>query len=197
MKKLNALLMLLGGAAVLGGCASSGPPRPGAPGPLFVTPLMLEPPPVYSLLGFRDKLDLTNRQIASLDSIATWVHDINSALSDSLVRGAQQTRNGAAVVVTDTVGRSLLRQIRANNHAAAAGVGQVLSESQQKTACDIFNDQSPRDRERQRRAMADRMRSDRQMDDDERMAEVDSLMARFSVWPFCRNDTTAASTTRK
>jgi hypothetical protein len=146
----------------------------------MVTPLMLEPPPVYSLLGFRDKLELTPAQITSLDSIATAVHDQNAPLIDSLRANATPTRSQVGLLIPDEY-RSTLDAVRKNNRDAATAAGKVLTPEQQTSACQIFEEQR-QDRERDERTGRTRRPS--------RLgSEADSILAsaRRSVWSWCRS----------
>jgi hypothetical protein len=142
---------------------------------------MLEPPPIYSILGFRDKIELTSAQITSLDSIATWVHDQNLQLIQELREESSPTRNQIGMVVPDEL-RPALDSVRTNNRAAAAAVGKVLTPTQQQSACQIFEEQA---RERD----SDRNRGNGPRPRTSRLGtEADSILAnaRRSVWPFCR-----------
>ena len=100
MRRSFALICL--GLAVSGCSASTSRNAGNGPNmPTMVTPLMLEPPPIYSILGFRDKIQLTSAQITSLDSIATWVHDQNVPLIQELREKASPTRNQVGLVIPD------------------------------------------------------------------------------------------------
>jgi hypothetical protein len=183
MRRSFALICL--GLAV-SGCSASNPRNAGnGPNmPTMVTPLMLEPPPIYSILGFRDKIQLTSAQITSLDSIATWVHDENVPLIQELREGATPTRNQVGMVIPDSL-RPKLDAVRTNNRTAASGVGKVLTTTQQQSACQIFEEQAQeRDSDRGRGNGSPRPRTSRLG------SEADSILAsaRRSVWPFCRGN---------
>lgn len=131
MRKSVAVLVL----PVLAACGSGGAPA-GAP-PALVTPTMLQPPPIYALIGHRDRLDLTSEQIESLDSIAVGLRAQNDSLVDALQDRAVPSRNQMGFLVDDE-GRPILEQIRDNNRDASTAVGRVLSEEQQAETCDLF-----------------------------------------------------------
>lgn len=178
---MRARLALISLFLLLGACSASTARAPyGEGGPTMVTPLMLEPPPVYSLLGFRDKLQLTPAQITALDSIATSVHDRNEPLIDSLRANATPTRSQVGLLIPDEY-RATLEAVRKNNREAATATGKVLTPEQQKSACQIFEEQR-QDRERSERNGQTRRPS--------RLgSEADSILAssRRSVWSWCRN----------
>ena len=78
---------------------SSGPRGPGDSDGAF-SPLTLEPPPVYALLGYRADLDLTSQQVAALDSIAEAVvaTDFDGNVLWSFSRNEQiETRDGQTI----------------------------------------------------------------------------------------------------
>lgn len=182
MRRSFALICL--GLAVSGCSASS--PRNAGNGPdmpTMITPLMLQPPPIYSILGFRDKIQLTSAQITSLDSIATWVHDQNLPLIQQLREKATPTRNQIGLVIPDEQ-KPTLDAVRANNRTAAAAVGKVLTPAQQQSACEIFAEQAQERNDRGRGDGGVRPRSSRLG------SEADSILAsaRRSTWPFCRGD---------
>lgn len=185
MRRSYALICL---TLTVSGCsASTSRPARGAEGmPTMVTPLMLEPPPVYSLLGFREKLQLTSPQITSLDSIATHVHDQNAPLIQELREEATPTRNQIGLLIPDEL-RPKLESVRSNNRAAAQAVGQVLSETQQASACEIFEEQQ-QNRDNRGGRNARPRRSSRLG------SEADSILssARRSVWPWCGSSRSAA-----
>lgn len=129
-----------------------------------VNPLALEPPPIYSLLGYRDRLELTSRQVEALDSIAQDVKRRNDPLVDSLrmVADARSGRARGIIPITDET-RPVLERVRDQNRAAVAAVQEVLSEEQQTEVCQLFEQTRQdrartareRDRPRQRVAAAD------------------------------------------
>jgi len=152
----------------------------------MITPLMLEPPPVYSLLGFREKLQLTSAQIVSLDSIATGIHDKNGPLIDQLREKAVPTRNQIGLVIPEEMAPTL-ESVRTNNREAAKAVGQVLTPAQQTSICEILEEQRQEREGRRGNRNAQSRRTSRLG------TEADSILAgaRRSVWPWC----TASATT--
>jgi hypothetical protein len=182
MRRSFALICL--GLAVSGCSASTSRNAGDGPNmPTMITPLMLEPPPIYSILGFRDKIQLTSEQITSLDSIATQVHDQNVPLIRELREKASPTRNQIGMVIPDEL-RPALDSVRANNRAAATAVGKVLTPPQQQSACQIFEEQAQERENDRNRGNGPRPRTSRLG------SEADSILAsaRRSVWPFCRSN---------
>src|SRR5690606_20872230 len=116
-------------------CGSTG--APAGPPPSLVTPTMLQPPPIYALIGHRDRLELSSQQIEGLDSIAVGLRASNDSLVDELQERAVPSRNQMGIVV-DEEGRPILEQIRDNNRGAAEAVGRMLTQAQQTEACDLF-----------------------------------------------------------
>src|SRR5690606_14334795 len=126
------LLLLCAGLAACGGNSSA----PAGPPPSLVTPTMLQPPPIYALLGHRDRLERTSNQIVSLDSIAVQLKEENDGLIDELQELSDVARNQPALIVGDE-GRPILEQIRDNNREASEAVGRVLTSDQQTATCDL------------------------------------------------------------
>lgn len=131
MRKFVLILALPALAACGGAGASSGPP------PSLVTPTMLQPPPIYALIGHRDRLELSSRQIEGLDSIAVGLRAQNDSLVDELQERAIPSRNQMGLVI-DEEGRPVLEQLRNNNREASEAVGRLLTQAQQTEACDLF-----------------------------------------------------------
>lgn len=174
--KRNLLFLFVGLAACGPASAPAGPP------PSFVTPSMLQPPPIYALLGHRDRLELTSEQIVQLDSIAVKLKEDNDELIDELEERSDVARNQAALIVGDE-GQPILEQIRDNNREAAEAVGRTLTSDQQTTTCDLFslnNDERDRRRRRPRVRGADPEAAD---------SIWRSLEAR--TWPFCGEEEAA------
>ncbi|MDR0786260.1 MAG: hypothetical protein LBG44_00090 [Gemmatimonadota bacterium] len=101
------------------------------------TPLSLEGPSIYSLLGFRNDLKLTSEQVVSLDSIAIAIREENRDLIAEL-REVDGKGNsiGQPIVVTEE-GRPILEAIRENHRGAVAAVRELLDETQRNQVCDI------------------------------------------------------------
>lgn len=156
-------------------CSSAAAPE--GPPPSFVTPTMLQPPPIYALIGHRDRLELSSEQIDDLDSIAVGLKEENDALIDELQEVSTSSRNEAGLIV-DEEGRPVLEQIRDNNREAAEAVGRMLTARQQTTTCDLFslNDEDTRRRRRPRVRGADPEAAD---------SIWRALEAR--TWPWCAN----------
>lgn len=145
-KKFLAGLLL-----ILSACASA--PDPDAEALEFITPLTLEPPPIYSLLGYRDQLRLESQQVSALDSIAQSNRDVNAPLIDSLrAVGREQGGRYSGMMAIDSATQPLLERIRENNRQAVARVGEVLTPEQQATACRLFNEAPDRRRQAQQDA---------------------------------------------
>lgn len=172
------LLLLCAGLAACGGNSSA----PAGPPPSLVTPTMLQPPPIYALLGHRDRLELTSNQIVSLDSIAVQLKEENDGLIDELQELSDVARNQPALIVGDE-GRPILEQIRDNNREASEAVGRVLTSDQQTATCDLFslNQNDRRGRQRPRVRGADPSAAD---------SIWRSLESR--TWPWCGANRTAA-----
>lgn len=181
MKRSSVLVLI---AAALAAC-TAGPRAQNGVQPTLITPIMLEPPPIYALFGFRERLQLTPEQITRLDSIAIAVKERNDLLIDTLQARAATARNQAGLVVADSASRMALHQIRESNRQAARSVGEVLNATQQQTACQIFGEQDE-ERESRRREMRRRMGSGT-MTRRTREAQADSLNAMLPgrVWPWC------------
>lgn len=128
MKRLLLLPLL-----VLAACGPSEP----ALAPEAVSLLSLEPPPVYALLGYRDRLNLTSPQVVALDSIAQQAREANRPANDQL-RDPRSTPN-----LEQT--RALVEQIRQNNRRAAEGVHAVLTAPQRTETCTLFGGGSEED----------------------------------------------------
>jgi hypothetical protein len=142
-----------------------------------VNPLALEPPPIYSLLGYRDRLSLTSEQVEALDSIAQDVKRRNDPLVDSLraVADARSGRSRGIIPITDET-RPALERVRDQNRAAAAAVQDVLSDEQQTQVCRLF-EETRQDRLRSR---GDRARPVGQV----APADTSLFLSRQS-WPWC------------
>lgn len=129
-RKILASLLLLVAA-----CAPAADP---ADAPGIITPLTLEPPPIYALLGYRQDLSLESRQIAALDSIAERIRERNAPLIDSLQ--SMGDRGGRGFIQIDERTEPLLERIRENHRGAMAEVREVLTEEQESTTCRLFSE---------------------------------------------------------
>jgi hypothetical protein len=174
MKKTPSVALLSLSLVALAGC---GPGRAAYPAG-SVNPLALEPPPIYSLFGYRAELELTSAQVEALDSIAREVKRRNDPITDSL-RAIADERGGRArgiIPISDET-RPMLERVRDNNRAATLDVQEVLSDEQEETVCRIV-DQTRRGRERSR---GDRER------EPGAVARADSALFMVSPvgWPWC------------
>ena len=141
-RTMNARGIALAAVVLIGACATGNAPREIDMGVSMTT--STDPPPVVGLIGHRRTLDLSDEQVAALDSIGRWIAAENDAalaeLKDNgvLLDGRAITRGGrrAAREVAEING--LLRQVRVNNLQAARGVGTLLDEDQKQEACELF-----------------------------------------------------------
>ena len=170
--------------ALLAACSAQPAPEPGPPANarMTVLPLALEPPPVYALIGYRDRLELTSQQVTQLDSIATSVQVANSVLIDSLQSKAVTTNRAPGVLQINPSERPLLQQIRDNTRRAVDQVAEVLTPAQETEVCELY--------EPDRAAMTPRQRREDPEDAFRRGTSAarndSSLTVRaFSVWPWC------------
>jgi hypothetical protein len=169
---------------VLFGCGAGPDP---ATAPRALTPLALEPPPIYSLLGFRQEIGLDSEQITRLDSIAEGVRRLNAPLVQELRERTPARAQQRGIIVVDTAGQPLLEQLRENNRAAAAATGETMTPEQRTTACRLFNE-SQRDRAGRRAAQQ------RQPPRQQGMVPADTLVHTGRGWPWCMPATAATDT---
>lgn len=162
---------------VMTACASAGALPPNA---VVVTPLTLEPPPIYSLLGYRSDLHLTSEQVAALDSIALAVRDENRELVAELRQASSERRNQSGALVVTEQGRPVLQAIRDNQLAAVDAVSQLLDESQRAEVCRL----STRENERDRRGATER-RAPRRPEPSDSLDERGALQ-RPVGWSWCQ-----------
>ncbi len=163
-------------------CAATGSLPPNA---VVVTPLTLEPPPIYSLLGYRSELKLTSDQVAALDSIGQAVRDENRELVAELRQTSDGRRSQAGALVVTEQGRPVLEAIRENQLAAVDAVSHVLDESQRAEVCRL----STRESERARRDAPER-RSPRQPEPPDSLDERGALQ-RPVGWNWCQTQPAA------
>lgn len=109
----------------------------------LLTPLTVEPPPIYAIIGARADLELTSEQVARLDSIATSVQSVNRPLIEDLEDVSPPSRSGARRLTDE--GEPILEQIRANSRQASESVHALLTEDQREEVCDMFNRRPGRD----------------------------------------------------
>ena len=107
----------------------------------MLTPLTVEPPPIYAIIGARADLMLTSEQVARLDSIAIAIQSVNRPLIEDLEEVSPASRSGARRLTEE--GEPILEQIRANARQASEGVHGLLTEAQRAEVCDLFNRRVP------------------------------------------------------
>jgi hypothetical protein len=173
---------------VLAGC---GPVQDPAHAPRAVPPTALEPPPVYSLLGFRQEIGLSSQQVSALDSVAEAVRRENAPIVQQLRERNPARAEQRGFIVIDSAAQPLLEQLRENNRSAVAAVGEILNPQQRTAACRIF-DQSRRDRmsRQSRQAQEAREREARTRARVDRI-EIDT---RGGPWTWCTPAVPASST---
>ncbi|MGI9181708.1 MAG: hypothetical protein ACR2H9_14545 [Longimicrobiaceae bacterium] len=162
---------LVVGVLMLAACGTPPPAPPMAAEPA-VAPL--QSPPVFALIGARERLELTAEQISVLDSIGRW----NSSANDAVVRDARvrEMRPG------DPTMDSVARIIRQNNLQAGRGVETLLSDEQRREVCELFRPEGRRDGRAAPRGAQDRPRAGAQgRAGRQGMMDDRSL----SVWPWC------------
>jgi hypothetical protein len=181
MKRFAVLAVLLVSAAACGGAPAEPASAPAAGMPFG----SLEAPPVHSLIGHRQALELTSEQITVLDSIGQHVNAANRPLMQQMgeLRAQFRGRTGRDMRTGEVVpggeeGRSLLEQIRQNNRDAVEGVREVLTPAQQQRACALYRDA---DQRRQRAAAA----RAQQPGGAARARGATERPAVATVWPWC------------
>ncbi|HEX5726788.1 MAG TPA: hypothetical protein VFX98_15030 [Longimicrobiaceae bacterium] len=144
------------------------------------------PPPIFGLLGQRDRLSLNSDQVTQLDSLATWLQDANRELNDELRRllgtGSSGRRRAPRTREEQSRTFEVMQQIGANNRHAVDAVQSVLTDEQERTVCEI-------DRER----TEERGNRPRLPDPYGRRGGIDpdTLFLRPGVWNWCRPAPTA------
>jgi hypothetical protein len=151
--------------------------RPAAIGPI-------QTPPVYGLIGQREKLGLTSAQVTALDSIGVHIDRTNAPLMSRLreLRGEYGGRRNAPRPDSEEL-QPALEQLRRNNQQAMEGVRNVLTAQQRTTACELA-------RESAREAMRDRRGENAQRDRQPRgmrgaMAADSALTWNRPTWTWC------------
>lgn len=173
-------------AAVLA-LSACGPASHGSGRPAVVSPLVLDPPPIYSLLGFRDRLSLTPAQVEALDSLAMAVTRQNAPAVDSL-RAIADARPGRTrgTIFLDERSRPLLERVRSRNQEAAAAVQDLLEPAQREEVCALA-DRRREDRLRSRRGREQQRERERERERfGRRAAPADTALVRpLRGWPWC------------
>jgi hypothetical protein len=166
---------------LLAGCGAGPDP---ANAPRALPPTALEPPPVYSLLGFRQEIGLTSEQVTALDSIAEAVRQENAPLVQVLRERNPVRAQQRGFIVVDSVSQPALVQLRENNRRAVAAVGEILTPEQRTAACRVL-DQSQRDRMARRGSSQQSTRA-RQGREPGRMEPGDTAWVRGAGgWAWC------------
>jgi len=118
--------------------ACSGGPRSFEQMDGFVTPLSVEPPPIYALMGFRAELGLSSEQVAGLDEIAIEVQDLNRPHLDDLQQNVRRASREPGVFRVTPETEPVVEEIRTNNLRASEAVAGLLTEAQRAEVCDLF-----------------------------------------------------------
>jgi len=130
--------LLLSGCA--GGTRSASPPDPALVGPPIAVPS------VFALIGAREELGLSSRQVTTLDSIAVWLGTENQPFIRELRpletagggsrRRGMSGRAGRAAELTDEA-RAALERVRENNARVMRVVEQTLTPDQRTRVCEL------------------------------------------------------------
>lgn len=169
---MGTAIHILGTILLLAACGSAEPPAV-IPSP---TSSLLQPPPIYALLGEREELELTSEQVVALDSVAQRVPEENRPLAERL----RELRGEPANVpedspIADADVEAVVERIRANNLEAAAAVQAILTPEQRTSTCEIFQEPLDNGREREAPARLDSLR----------VGTGGILIASTQVWPWC------------
>lgn len=195
MNKRPARLALLALAALAPACAAPRPAANAAPESnqrMTILPLALEPPPVYALIGYRDRLELSSQQVTALDSIATSVRTVNGPLIDTLQAKAITTNRTPGILQINPAERPILQQIRDNTRRALDQVAEVLTTEQETEVCELYEPDRPEPPARPRREdPEDAFRRGTAMRNDSTVT-----FRGFSVWPWCQRTGAAADSAR-
>lgn len=102
----------------------------------LLTPLTVEPPPIYAIIGARADLELSSVQVAALDSIAMDIQATNRPLIEELEAATPSGRTGRRRITE--AGEPILAEIRANSRQGSEGVHALLTEDQRSKVCSLF-----------------------------------------------------------
>ena len=185
--------------AVVAACTARPQGEPGAELANFrmtVAPLALEPPPVYALIGYRDRLELSSQQVTTLDSLATAVREANGILVDSLEEKAITSNRSPGVLQVNPSERPLLDRIRGNNRGVIERVAELLTPDQEEAVCELYEEDLRDIREEQNRRQrtnpndvwTNRARDNR--------PDTALVVRGFSVWPWCQATNAARDSVR-
>jgi hypothetical protein len=129
---------------------AGGNPRPlsardSAQRELFEAYRAAQMPSVYAVIGARERLKLTSRQVTALDSIAEAARELNRPLTDSL-RSLTNSGNGGPIRQPRGEFQSArfipaLRRIAENNRRALAQIQAVLTPEQRTGVCAMAREQ--------------------------------------------------------
>jgi hypothetical protein len=118
-----------------------GMPRDSLQRELFVAWRAAQMPSVYGLIGARERLRLTSRQVTALDSIAEAVREQNRTFADSLGRFTRTGGGGPIRMPTNDAQRrdfiTILQRMGANTRRGTDAVHAVLDAGQRTTACTL------------------------------------------------------------
>jgi Spy/CpxP family protein refolding chaperone len=128
-----------------GGNPRAASPRDSAQRELFDAYRGAQMPSVYALIGARERLKLTSRQVTALDSIAEAAREVNRPLTDSL-RSLTNSGNGGPIRQPRGEFQTqrfipALRRIAENNRLALAQVQAVLTPEQRTGVCALAREQ--------------------------------------------------------
>jgi hypothetical protein len=191
--------LILASLAAAVACTARPPAaEPGAPPAnmrMTVVPLALEPPPVYALIGYRDRLELSSQQVTTLDSLATAAREANGILVDSLEEKAITNSRQPGVLQVNPSERPILERIRTNNRAVMDQVAALLTPEQESSVCELYEEDL---REANRRRPNQRASSDPWNNRARDQARQDSslIVRGFSVWPWCQTSQAARDSVR-
>lgn len=128
---IAAFLCLLASAVLLPACAASGV-APATPQQIEREKLL--PPPIRSLLGEREALGLTSRQVEVLDSVAHWLGQTNDAFYEEMGGRTQQIWSEEPRRMPG----SAVYAVRNNNDYAVVRVQETLTAEQREMVCEVF-----------------------------------------------------------
>lgn len=165
---LAALLLL----AACGGRREPPPASTDPSEPSIATVTTLRTPPIYALLGFRDRLQLTSAQITAIDSIGQQVSRANGPLVSELREAMNERAARRSRRDLDDEERANFRTVRDNNQRAIQGIQGVLTDEQERIVCELWQD-DPREAAARRARVRGR---------DGRM--IAPLLSR-PPWPWC------------
>jgi hypothetical protein len=133
--------------ALMAGCGGGAAPPPAAgPAPdLGFDPVLLRTPPVYSLLGYRERLELTSAQVERIDSIGQALARGEAAdaadaaeQAESPTAGPQQAARGGRQPLLPW-----LSTVAQRNERAISALRETLDEAQQQRVCELGGPEQP------------------------------------------------------